>query len=84
MKPARHFGYEHRANGTVVITRGCRMVGVVRGDAQVLRFLDDMAEGHPQEVLARWVIHPAAGNGGHLTTTPGRSARPRATPDDPA
>lgn len=56
---SRHFGYEHRTNGTVVITRACRIVAVVRGDAQVLRFLDDLGTGDAQEVLARWVTRIA-------------------------
>ncbi|GAA2794611.1 hypothetical protein [Streptomyces showdoensis] len=59
MHPSRLFGYEHRANGTVVITRGCRIAGVVRGDSEVDRFLTELAEATAgtgrQQVLARWV-----------------------------
>ncbi|MFJ6353885.1 hypothetical protein ACWGI1_02590 [Streptomyces sp. NPDC054835] len=58
MHPARPFGYEHRANGTVVITRGCRIVSVVRGDGEVGRFLTELAEATAgsgrQRVLTRW------------------------------
>ncbi|MFF7180213.1 hypothetical protein [Streptomyces sp. NPDC008121] len=56
---SRLFGYEHRANGTVVITRACRIVSVIRGDARVLAFLDDLAAEDAQTVLARWVTHTA-------------------------
>ncbi|MFE5486117.1 hypothetical protein [Streptomyces sp. NPDC056527] len=56
MSPARYFGYELRADGTVVLTRGCRTVGVVRGDAEVARFLDELTEAgdNRQEALGRW------------------------------
>ncbi|MEV4944180.1 hypothetical protein [Streptomyces sp. NPDC053755] len=50
----RLLGYEHRADGTVVITRACRIVAVVRGDARVPRLLDDLEDGDAQDVLARW------------------------------
>ncbi|MER8045630.1 hypothetical protein [Streptomyces sp. NPDC094032] len=59
MHPSRLFGYEHRPNGTVVITRACRIVSVVRGDGEVGRFLTEVAAatagGGRQQVLARWV-----------------------------
>ncbi|MEU9863479.1 hypothetical protein AB0D99_21660 [Streptomyces sp. NPDC047971] len=56
MNPARYFGYELRPDGTVVLTRRCRIIGVVRGDAEVGRFLDEMtgAGDNRQEALARW------------------------------
>ncbi|MEU8758519.1 hypothetical protein [Streptomyces sp. NPDC048659] len=57
--PSRLFGYEHRVNGTVVITRACRIVAVVRGDGEVDRFLAELAGATAgpgrQGVLARWV-----------------------------
>ncbi|WP_329119056.1 hypothetical protein [Streptomyces sp. NBC_01353] len=61
MSPARYFGYELRADGTVVLTRGCRTVGVVRGDAEVARFLEELtaAAGGRQEALARWAARAA-------------------------
>lgn len=56
MSHARYFGYELRTDGTVVLTRRCRTVGVVRGDVEVARFLDELtrAGDDRQEALARW------------------------------
>ncbi|MFB7369206.1 hypothetical protein ACFC0D_05130 [Streptomyces sp. NPDC056222] len=61
MSPVRHFGYELRSDGTVVLTRGCRTVGVVCGEAEVARFLGELtaAGGGRQEALARWAAGAA-------------------------
>ncbi|MFI8517808.1 hypothetical protein ACIGEZ_08310 [Streptomyces sp. NPDC085481] len=63
MHPAHTFGYEHRSNGTVVITRGCRIISVVRGEGQVGVLLAELAQaaagGGRQQVLARWVTETA-------------------------
>ncbi|MFE9406519.1 hypothetical protein ACFYNY_32980 [Streptomyces sp. NPDC006530] len=49
------FGYQKRTDGSVLITRGCRPMSVVKEKEKVSAFLSDLARENPQQVMARWV-----------------------------
>ncbi|MET9557072.1 hypothetical protein [Streptomyces sp. NPDC006645] len=53
MTPPTGFGYERHADGSVVITRRGRVASTLRG-ARAEKFLDQVAGGDAQLVMARW------------------------------
>ena len=60
--PAPHgFHYEERVNGTVYISHRGRQATTLRG-SRAQEFLAEVAEGDPQEVMARWTGNYKRGN----------------------
>ncbi|MFB7914209.1 hypothetical protein [Streptomyces sp. NPDC056061] len=55
------FSYETRADGTVVITHRGRKATTLRGD-RAARFVDEVAAGDEQAVMARWTGSYKFGN----------------------
>ncbi len=55
------FGYERRGDGSVVITRYGKQVTVLRS-AVAARFLSDVVDGDPQQVMARVTGNYRRGN----------------------
>jgi len=61
MGAAHGFDYEHRADGTVVITHHGRVAATLRG-ARAARFLEEAAAGDAQLAMARWTGNYRHGN----------------------
>jgi hypothetical protein len=55
------FGFEERADGSVLIVHHGRQAAVLR-DGRAARFLQEVAAGDPQLVMARWTGNYRHGN----------------------
>ena len=55
------FRFEHRDDGTVLIIHRGRHASTLRG-ARATEFLDEVAAGDPQLVMARWTGNYKRGN----------------------
>lgn len=55
------FSYEERADGSVVIVHQGHRATVLRG-GRAARFLEEVAAGDPQLVMARWTGNYRRGN----------------------
>ncbi len=64
MSPPRFFGYHQRKDGTVLITRGCRTLNVVRGEQKVSELLAALTTSDAQNVLAHWAAADLGHRGG--------------------
>ena len=58
MRAPRLFGYQQLHEGSVLITRQCRTVNVVRGREQVSELLSALESEDPQTVLSRYASRP--------------------------
>ncbi|NYJ00348.1 hypothetical protein HNR19_001046 [Nocardioides thalensis] len=61
MPPPSGFSFQRRADGTVVISHRGREATTVRG-ARAARFIDEVASGDDQVVMARWTGSYKFGN----------------------
>lgn len=61
MPPPHGFDYTHLTDGSVVITHEGRPATRLRG-ARAAEFLDDVEQGDPQQVMARWTGNYRRGN----------------------
>ncbi|MEU6084619.1 hypothetical protein [Streptomyces sp. NPDC047108] len=55
------FAYEQRADGTIVVTHRRTVAATLRG-SRARVFLDEVASGEPQLVMARWTGNYRRGN----------------------
>ncbi|MGW5271505.1 hypothetical protein ACWEQP_02745 [Streptomyces sp. NPDC004044] len=69
MRTARVFGYLQLHSGSVLITRQCRTVNVVRGQEQVSELLSALQSEDTQAVLSRYANRPRETNTSRRTGT---------------
>jgi hypothetical protein len=68
------FSYTRRGDGTVVIVHRGRAAATLRG-ARAARFLDEIAAGDEQLVMARWTGAYKFGNERHARNHPRNQGR---------
>ncbi|MBA2255047.1 MAG: hypothetical protein H0W07_08040 [Chloroflexi bacterium] len=58
---ATGFAYRERSGGEVAISHHGRQVAIIRGPS-VARFLTEIVDGDPQQLMARWTGNYRRGN----------------------